>query len=205
VLVFVCPQHVAEHWRFEELLATWYGGVSRFPFPEMCRQFGEVVTIGMRRKRAQADGQIEWTPEAVYPIPPGRPLSLWAKTMLTEAETLAALERSPLRKLLVTPPDDCLPEPPLALGRGHVALLLASGHLDGVVRPAGASLHAVRGTARKLTYVADTSSTENDDGSTTEKIVMRERVNLTVRVATPSGLLTTLAPEEPENGGVTED
>ena len=66
---------------------------------------------------------------------------------------------SPLRSHLTTTPEVPLPSPPLALGIGHVALLLASGHLDGVVRAEGGPPHAVRGTARKREYVSDVTET----------------------------------------------
>src|SRR5260370_10789762 len=91
------------------------------------------------------------------------------------------LAHSPLHAHLTAPAVVGLPSPPLALGIGHVALLLASGHLDGVVHPEGGPPHVVRGTSRKREYVADVTDTVNADGSTTTKTTIAEKIELMVR------------------------
>ncbi len=97
------------------------------------------------------------------------------------------LAHSPLRSHLTTLPETPLPSPPLALGIGHVALLLASGHLDGVVHPEGKPPHVVRGTSRKSEFVSDVSETENDDGSTTKKTTISQRIELVVSTVDGTG------------------
>ena len=110
------------------------------------------------------------------------------------------LAHSPLRAQLTTPPETPLPSPPLALGVGHVALLLASGQLDGVVQPEGQPPHVVRGTSRKRPYVADVTETANPDGSTTTRTTLSEKIELVVRTVDLSGRLRTLqATTEPED------
>ena len=110
----------------------------------------------------------------------------------TDAELAAALAASPLRRRLERPAAAPLARPPLALGKGHVALLLASGHLDGVVRPAdGGPAHVVRGTARKVEYVASTDETENEDGSTTVKTTLKQKVQIIVRAVGADGDIVT--------------
>lgn len=101
------------------------------------------------------------------------------------------LTSSPLRSHLTAPVTTGLPSPPLALGIGHVALLLASGHLDGVVHPEGKLPHVVRGTSRKREYVADVTETENDDGSVTKKTTIAEKIELMVRTIDLAGNIRT--------------
>jgi hypothetical protein len=86
----------------------------------------------------------------------------------------------------------------LALGIGHVALLLASGHLDGLVQPAGQSPHVVRGTSRKREYTAGVTETENPDGSTTTKTTISERIELLVRTVDITGQIQTFIDTEAE-------
>jgi hypothetical protein len=101
------------------------------------------------------------------------------------------LAQSPLRSHLTTPPDIPLPSPPLALGIGHVALLLASGHLDGVVQPEGKQPHVVRGTSRKREYVSEVTHTTNEDGTTTTKTTISERIDLVIRTVDLTGQIRT--------------
>lgn len=84
-----------------------------------------------------------------------------------------------------------MPSPPLVLGVGHVALLLAGGHLDGVVCPDGQLPHVVRGLSRKRQFVADVTETVNPDGSTTTKTTLSERIELVVRTVDLHGTLRT--------------
>jgi hypothetical protein len=114
----------------------------------------------------------------------------------TEAELQRLLANSPLRVHLAATPVTGLSSPPLALGIGHVALLLASGHLDGVVQPAGRPAHVVRGTARKSEYVSDVSDSVNPDGSTTKRTTLSERIELIVRTVDHTGKIQTFMGSE---------
>jgi hypothetical protein len=88
-----------------------------------------------------------------------------------------------------------VPSRPLALGAGHIVLLLASGHLDGVVRPAGEPAHVVRGTARKVEYVSASETTENEDGTETTKTRLSEKIQLVIRAVGMDGVVRTFAEE----------
>ena len=52
-------------------------------------------------------------------------------------------------------------------GIGHRAMLLASGHIDGLISPADEPPHVIRGTAAKDSYVASSDTNEDDNGNVT--------------------------------------
>ena len=77
-------------------------------------------------------------------------------------------------------------------GIGHRAMLLASGHIDGLICPPDEPPHVIRGTAAKEPYIASCDETEAEDGSITTKTVISERTRLVVRILDSEGILTTL-------------
>ena len=207
VMALVCPEDVAgEYSETRRHFATFYENCRIVPFPHEHRTFNEVIVFGQKSAwlRGDEDGTASWeavqAPRGfVYPIPPGPGPRIFQKVEPTESELERLLAHSPLRTHLTTPPELPLPSPPLALGVGHVALLLASGQLDGVVQPEGQHPHVVRGTSRKRPYVADVTETDNPDGSTT-KTTLAEKIELVVRTVDLTGRLRTLqeaaGPEE---------
>lgn len=200
VMALVCPEDVAgEYSEARRHFAVYYENCQIVPFPEKHRKFNEVIVFGQKcaRPRGDRDGSMCWeavqAPKGfVYFIPAGRGPRIFQKVEPTEPELQHLLAHSPLRAQLTTPPEMPLPSPPLTLGIGHVALLLASGQLDGVVQPEGQSPHVVRGTSRKREYVADVTETENADGSTTTKTTLSEKIELIVRTVDCTGHLQTL-------------
>ena len=77
-------------------------------------------------------------------------------------------------------------------GIGHRAILLASGHIDGLICPADEPPHVIRGTAAKDTYVASSDEIEGEDGSVTTRTVISERPRLVIKVLDSEGNITTL-------------
>jgi hypothetical protein len=200
VLALACPESVADRWDVRRLLLQWYEQVSVRPFPEACRQYHEVVVLGVRRRQPveywDADWQAIQAPEGfVYDLPPSDGPRRFEKVEMTDAELTRALAASPLRRLLAEAPAPAVPAPALALGAGHVALLLASGHLDGVVRPAHEPPHIVRGTARKVEYISAVETTENEAGDETVKTTVSQKIQLVVRAVGPDGIIRTFAEE----------
>jgi hypothetical protein len=201
VMALVCPEDVvSEYSEARRHFAGYFEKCQIVLFPERHRPFREVVVFGHKRVRLEgrAAGSLGWESAQapayfVYNIPPGPGPRIFEKVEPTEPELQGMLAQSPLREHLTAPAAAALPSPPLALGAGHVALLLASGHLDGVVQPEGKSPHVVRGTCRKRSYVADVTETENEDGSTTTRTTIAERIELMVRIVDLSGTIRTYA------------
>jgi len=195
LMLLVCPERVAKSGAVQRVFMTWCNRVRVWPFPAECRKYGEVIIFGIKRDKARPESKHAWVgapPTEPYQIPTARgPGNRFTKTKLTDAELIRLLAASPLRRRLEPPADRELPRPPLALGAGHLALLLASGHLDGLVKPEDDVPHVVRGTAVKVAEETD-KQTEETKGTVTTVTTMSERILLTVRVATSDGRIVTL-------------
>ena len=195
VLTLVCPEDViGEYTDVRRHFASHYESCSVVAFPKSHRQFNEVIVFGHKRTRRRANDSdstswesVQAPPGFVYHIPTGLGPKTFVKVEPTEPEFQQMLAKSPLRSHLTAVAQTLLPSPPLALGIGHVALLLASGHLDGLVQPEGKTPHVVRGTSRKREFVADVTDTVNDDGSTTTKTTLSERIELVIRTVDLTG------------------
>jgi predicted RNA methylase len=203
VMALVCPEDViGEYSDVRRHFARQYEKCQIVPFPAKHRPFNEVIVFGHKRTRLRADERLpSWEsvqapPGFKYHIPSGPGPKTFVKAEPTESELQQLLARSPLRLHLTAPPATSLPSPPLALGIGHVALLLASGHLDGIVHPDGKPPHVVRGTSRKREYVAAVTETENADGSSTKKTTLAERIELVVRTVDLTGQIRTFMDTE---------
>ena len=202
VMALVCPEDVIDEYsRARQHFARYYENVSVVPFPEAHRPFREVIVFGQKRVRPDVEktsGSQAWpsiqAPHGFrYQIPPSNGPRHFQKTEPTEPELRRMLASSPLRSHLQSPAQTPVPSPPLPLGIGHVALLLASGHLDGIVRPDGKLPHVVRGTSRKHSFISDVTDTDNDDGSTTTRTTISERIDLVIRTVDCSGRIRTFS------------
>jgi hypothetical protein len=204
VLCLVCPEDTVGEWTtMRRELAKNFTDLSVTPFPEDKRTYEEVVVFGVKRPMPLAEysaeynrGEGRWErcqvgQDHVYPIPSCLPPRRFVKVEPTEADLQRALAVSPLSLRWKQPQTRNLPSPPLAIGMGHLALLLASGHLDGTVTPPGGTPHAVRGTCRKKEYVSSKVTTENDDGDSTTKTVISEKIELVVRAVGLDGQVRT--------------
>ena len=200
VIVLVCPESTAERYDVRSQLLGWYTNLTVLPFPEDCRKFNEVIVLGKKLPERRNHYGLSWQNEQAqegftYVLPRTKGPRRFEKIALTEAEMVRALSTSPLRRQLQPPGAMPLPQPPLSLGTGHLALLLSAGHLDGVVHPECESPHVVRGTARKKQYLSGQEEIENDDGSVTTKTTISEKIVLSVRCVGPDGKIVTLSQE----------
>ncbi len=202
VMALVCPEDVVEEYsNARQHFTRYYENVAIVPFPEAHRPFREVIVFGHKRLKPNVNRDTGWIPwESVqasegfrYHIPTGSGPRRFEKIDPTEAELQQMLSGSPLRSYLKAPAAAAVPSPPLPLGIGHVALLLASGHLDGIVHPEGKLPHVVRGTSQKHSFISDVTDIENDDGSTTTRTTISERIDLVIRTVDCSGRIRTFS------------
>lgn len=207
ILVLIIPEHVVED-HYQEVpryLAERFEQLAILTFPEAHRPYQEVAVIGKKRRRPVpltsggdfwhsfvVRGDLEaceltWEAPVMSTLP-----KLFEKAGLTDEELLEAVEKSPLWKLTETPPVKLPARPPLPLSRGHIALLLASGQLDGVLEPPGEQPHVVRGTATKVANAPQVAEEVLESGRVRTITTLTERIQLVVRTVTPDGLIRTL-------------
>jgi hypothetical protein len=205
VIALVCPEDVVEEYSdARQHFGRFYENITMVPFPEAYRPFNEVIVLAHKRTRPEVGRTRDWklwesvlAPSGFrYQIPPGNGPRIFQKVQPTEPELERMLSGSPLRSYLNSPQVAPVPSPPLPLGIGHVALLLASGHLDGVVHPHGKLPHVVRGTSQKHSFISDVTDTENQDGSTTTRTTISERIELVIRTVDGKGRIRTFSETE---------
>lgn len=196
VVALVCPDRVAQNWRMQEAFISSFRLISIVEFPDHVRKFDEVVMLGVKRPATVQPWKHhiknEMAPEEfMYSLPESAGPKVWAKHSLTDGEIARLIERSPLRRMFDPPKELPLPRPAMSLGAGHIAFLVASGHVDGIVRPDGEPPHVVRGSARKEQYLASTDTSVNEEGEVTTKSVYSEKMLLTIRTVDQEGRITT--------------
>jgi hypothetical protein len=211
VLALVCPQNIAEDdYEILNLFQSRFERVSVVPFPEEVRKYNEVVVLGQKRKKEiELDYRRDWQwftkaieENFTYDLPPGVHPKTFRKKEPTDAEVIRLVAKSPLRFQLDPPADGiCKLRPPLPPGIGHRAMLLASGHIDGLICPPDEPPHVIRGTATKIKYTASCEVSEGSDGEITTRTVISEKPRLVIRVLTSTGKIVTLANCEEETDG----
>lgn len=196
VLLMACSSELVKGDVFREIIAKRFESVAVIPFEPEYRKVSEVMVIGTRRQRdtfhtASYTSSTMVRPGHMWAIPPARPPHPIVKTFPTEEEVLKLLASSPANKLLEHKSQQSMNRPPLALGIGHLALLLSAGHLDGIVCPEGEEPHVVRGVAKKVE-----EETENETIIDGKKVITKktftERIKLVVRVARTNGDILTI-------------
>ena len=192
VMALACPADTVKDEGVRRMFLAGFERISVVPFPAEHRPYNEVVVFGVKRKAMIDPSKLWWGLDLQectgYTLPSAPGPWRFEKTELTETELRAALRASPLRKHLESLPEIKLPRPPLALGNGHLALLLASGHLDGLVAPDGEPPHVVRGVARKQEYLKETQVNEDS-----VREIYSERIEMQVRVLAADGTIRTLS------------
>lgn len=195
VCLFVCPESVAERYDFRKAWRVWFEDVACWRFPPEHRKFNEVFIVGRRRPVWDRVPDIPnfrmSCPLSDILIPDAHGPKVFEKTALTDDELAAAVENSPLLRFCDAQEAPGMRRPPLALSVGHLALLLSSGQLDGLVCPPGGQPHVVRGTARKHEEVTE-ESTETDGDVRKTTTVYTERIKLVVRAVDFEGVIRNL-------------
>lgn len=203
ILAFICPERVASEWAIRAHLATWYEDCTLTRFPECCRKYNEVAILAKRRESPSLAHDCDYNsirrplpyrPEGIagqYHIPKTDGPKRFENTELTDKELAAALAASPLRQRLLTAPSYKPASPLLPLSQGHIAILLASGHLDGIVVPPGERPHVVRGTARKVSFVVSEETSDTPGGGTKTVTKTSQKIQLIVRAVGQDGEIKT--------------
>jgi SAM-dependent methyltransferase len=208
VLALVCPEDVAEGYGNRRLFHEWFDDVSAMPFPKQVRHFKETVVLGRKRRQPKAssrdsyyawnncDGSLEtWLEErVVYTLPPGQRPRQFRIVEPTDNELIKLVTQSPIRFHLDRAVDKSTAcgRPPISPGIGHRAMLLASGHIDGLISPENEPPHVIRGTATKDKYVSSCEESEDAEGNTTTRTTFSERPRLVIRVLDSQGNISTL-------------
>jgi hypothetical protein len=203
VLALVCPHDVANSYTTREFFEQYFYDISAMPFPAEVRKFSETIVLGRKRKKPRAVKYSEcphdWLEKRmedhiVYKLPAGQQPRIFRKTEPTDTELVRLVAKSPLRFHIERPADNLnnRPRPPMSPGIGHRAMLLASGHIDGLICPPNEPPHVIRGTARKDQYEASNEETIGEDGSVTKRIVTSERMRLLIRVLDSLGNIVNL-------------
>lgn len=118
--------------------------------------------------------------------------SRFLKAGYTDPELVEAITASPLNQLVMGVEEPPIKEPPLPLEKGHVAMLLASGALDGLVETPDGN-HVVRGVATKVEEYNEEASdyTVTEAGDTAKiKEVYSQQITLKVRALDETGIYT---------------
>jgi hypothetical protein len=203
LLALVCPEAVADSYSVQAFFDQHFERVSAMPFPESVRKYGETVILGAKRKQAKQDisnrCQRDWLKErigtqVVYRLPAGQRPKVFRKSEPTDTELARLVAHSPLRFHIERPADSLSdrPRPPMSPGIGHRAMLLASGHIDGLICPPNEPPHVIRGTATKDQYVASCNESEDEKGCVITKTVISEKPRLVIRVLGADGTITDL-------------
>jgi hypothetical protein len=213
ILVFICPEAVSESTGVRYHFLQNYDAIDVVPFPEGHRPYNEVAVIGRRKDKLYEKTWIRWennvgldgeNPIGTRYAPSGFHPRQFKRVFLPKEEIISMAWNSPLRDHYIQVDEPPIASPPLALSVTHYALLLAAGHLDGLVKPEGETPHVVRGTAKKEEYIASESEEEQDDGSVVKTVIKQERVILTVRALWPDAEIKTYTQKtEKKNDGGT--
>lgn len=191
-LCFVCPEKVAGNLGIKNLFKGYYDSVEILAFDEEYRHFNEVFMLARKTGESKHPSDVDWMDirrvgsDQKYALPRVKRPDSFRQTMLTDTQLVKCLQDSPLRTLFTEPPKPKIARPPLELGVGHIALLLSSGQLDGLVDPENEPPHVVRGTCRKAEYLAEV--TEEEDSL---KEIYRERIEMVVRTVDSTGAIKT--------------
>ena len=206
VLALVCPEDVAGSFQTVDFFQERCYDVSAMPFPQRVRKYNETIVLGQKRKlpnTEDCDGyrgyRWDWLDtwmnmRTVYKLPAGQRPRQFRKLEPTDAELSRLVAQSPLRFHIQRPADrlNYRPRPPMSPGIGHRAMLLASGHIDGLIRPPDELPHVIRGTAAKDKHIASCDESEDENGNVTTRTVISERPRLVIRVLDSQGNITTL-------------
>ena len=167
ILVLIVPIYVLI--KSSTFLSNWYEDIRVYKFPEGDYEvFKQVVLFGKKKPKSIPDelvrarltamgrGEISipalsMQKEPLYTLPPGFPPQIFFSMDVDEETARGLIEKSPLWEEFWRELDtsaSCRPIMPLR--KGHLALLLAGGYLDGRLKAQGYDL-VLKGRTKRVT------------------------------------------------------
>lgn len=198
------------HWRFP---APFYDGpdlafkqtclvARKLPRPNIVND----TDVGVFMRTKLSIGSLGPMPAGMsphIPVPVGQDPGIFASGMLTKEDVVRLFETSPLRRFPVAAKRmRSRGRPPLPLKKGHVSLVLASGHADGLMG-SGESLHVAKGMVIRRTKTEWKPDTTQGGKAAAIK-VSTDFFSVAIRALRPDGSLITLVSTAGQ-GSVTED
>lgn len=195
---------VLGHWRFPD---GWYDG-PELAFTQtvlICRKRAEPATSRDTREFYDVDlgmNSLEPMPESFdeqADVPIGHEPTIFVSATLSPEELRELIAASPLSRQMDTPGLIGCGSPPVPLKQGHVALVLASGVVNGVYGSSDdGTLHVAKGcVVRKET--TQTVVADDNGGAVIKKVT--DSFAIQVRCLHPDGEITTIGVTADTDGG----
>jgi len=187
VLLWHVPEGTISQYRYQTYLEKHFA--DHVLFAPSHRPFREMVFVG-RLKRRDSDPYVRVSGGVeVPPLPPGK--VVFGISGVSPGRILDLAAASPLMRLFYGKPSRTghRPNPPMQLKRQHLAMLLSSGILDGVLED-GKNRMLIKATCNKELVLVDERQDEDSGQSVS---VYRERPKTLVRVLHENGRIDTLS------------
>lgn len=194
LLIFIVPEHILTP-NLAEYLSTRLNNIEAFRFPEPeYSQFKQIIITGNKKQKPEPEPAnfelTDFVPSNLepYTLPTTSHLKLF-KTYRPDPEELDRLWTDKQDQLLapfkpLPTSDNATSTPPLPLHLGHLSLLLAAGHINGLLGQ-GPDRHVVRGTVIKKTAISSAiTPTENGSCETTTR---RDCYTVSIKTLHPDG------------------
>lgn len=195
VVIIVIPEKVLLRGDVSSLILNKLYQVEWCEFPASERKFGEVCIFGYKKKESFVDPAVtiadlkrDYRQLSLYRVADAVSGGVnYRKWEYTDQELDSILDGTEASKLLSEATlhryDDV--RPPMPLRSAHIAMLLASGLVNGLVE-AGKDTHVVRGQAKKVKVIKE--DVEGKQVRTTET----ERIALSVKIVDMDGNIRSL-------------
>lgn len=201
ILIFIISQNRLDE-KIAKLLSLNFENIQVFQFPnDEYQSFRQIVVFGAKKENPEPDlpklqelmcvpdrilPEIMENPSITYQVTETKEITLFKSSVVDLLELEKVLEKSPLWARLENVRKELgSNRPPLPLRTGHLALVLASGYLDGEVGE-NENLHIVKGRVFKETK----ESTEVLE----KEMIHRETdvIRISIKILEPNGAIKVL-------------
>jgi hypothetical protein len=201
LLIYIVPEHILDK-HCNEWLSSRLDNIEAYRFPkELYPEFKQILIIGNKKpdKPQPAPATItlrDWINPSTQPLtlPPTTPVKLFRANKLSREAVIEMIIKAQanIEKPLYpeNPNDKPTPHAPLPLHLGHLSLMLASGKINGIIKPGTPERHIIRGSVNK--QMLTTQSIETTENSAVSITKHRDTYNVSVKILTPDGNIQTL-------------